>query len=91
MGRARPTDLDAWTDRELWSPCFRVDVVGTNGSGDSTIAGFLAALLRDLPADEAATMAVAVGACNVEAADTVSGVRTWDETRSAIAAGWPRR
>ncbi len=91
MGRARPTALDAWADHESWAPCFRVDVVGTAGSGDSAIAGFLAALLRDLPPDEAVTMAVAVGACNVEAADTLSGVRTWDETRARIAAGWPRR
>jgi len=91
MGRARTTDLDAWANHESWQPCFRVDVVGTAGSGDSAIAGFLAALLRDLPPDEAVTMAVAVGACNVEAADTLSGVRTWDETRARIAAGWPRR
>jgi len=91
MGRARPSDLDAWANHESWQPCFRVDVVGTAGSGDSAIAGFLAALLRDLPPDEAVTMAVAVGACNVEAADTLSGVRTWDETRARIAAGWPRR
>jgi len=91
MGRARPADPGAWADHESWQPCFRVDVVGTAGSGDSAIAGFLAALLRDLPPEEAVTMAVAVGACNVEAADTLSGVRTWDETRARIAAGWPRR
>ncbi len=40
LGRARPDDLDSWSNRELWAPCFRVRVVGTTGSGDSTIAGF---------------------------------------------------
>jgi sugar/nucleoside kinase (ribokinase family) len=91
MGRARPSDTAAWADREIWTPCFVVDVVGTTGAGDSTIAGFLAALLRDLPPLEAVTAAVAVGACNVEAADTLSGIRSWDETLARVAAGWPRR
>ena len=27
--------------RELWAPCFQVEVVGTAGSGEATIAGFL--------------------------------------------------
>jgi hypothetical protein len=67
-----------------------VQVVGTAGSGDCTIAGFLAALLRELSPAEAATMAVAVGACNVEAADTLSGVRTWEETIERVAGGWLR-
>ncbi len=91
MGRARPSDLAAWADREVWAPCFRVDVVGTTGSGDSTIAGFLSALLRDLSPEEAITAAVAVGACNVEAADSLGGIRPWDETMARIAGGWPRR
>jgi sugar/nucleoside kinase (ribokinase family) len=91
MGRAAPANPDAWADRELWSPCFRVDVVGTTGSGDSTIAGFLAALLRGMSPEQAATAAVAVGACNVEAADALGGIRPWDDTLARIAAGWPRR
>ena len=91
MGRARPSDVAAWADRELWAPCFQVDVVGTAGSGDATIAGFLSALLRDMTPEQAVNAAVAVGACNVEAADTLSGVRSWDETLRRMAAGWPRR
>ena len=90
MGRARPANVGQWADREIWAPCFKVQVVGTAGSGDCTIAGFLTALLRDLSPSEAATMAVAVGACNVEAADTLSGVRTWEETAERVAAGWPQ-
>jgi sugar/nucleoside kinase (ribokinase family) len=88
MGRAHPSNLDAWADQEMWIACFKVELVGAAGSGDSTIAGFLAALLRDLPLVDAVTAAVAVGACNVEAADTLSGVRAWDETMRRIASGW---
>jgi sugar/nucleoside kinase (ribokinase family) len=91
LGRACPSDPAAWADQEIWVPCFKVELVGAAGSGDATIAGFLAALLRDLSPAEAVTAAVAVGACNVEAADTLSGIRSWDETMARIASGWPRR
>lgn len=90
MGAAAPADLSAWAGQELWAPCFRVNVVGTTGSGDATIAGFLSALLRDLPPYRAVNAAVAVGACNVEAADALGGIRTWEETLARIEAGWDR-
>jgi sugar/nucleoside kinase (ribokinase family) len=90
MGRAQPSNPAAWGNKELWAPCFEVGVVGTSGSGDSTIAGFLSALLRDMSPQQTVTSAVAVGACNVEAADTLSGVRTWEETMDRVAGGWQR-
>jgi len=90
LGRAAPVNPAAWADRELWSPCFNVQVVGTVGSGDATIAGFLTALLRNLPPEEAINAAVAVGACNVEAADTLGGIRSWEDTLERVAAGWAK-
>ncbi len=90
LGRGRPTDLAAWAGQELWAPCFKVEVAGTAGSGDATIAGFLAALVRDLPLKTAALCAVAVGACNVEAPDTLSGLRPWAETMQRLEQGWPQ-
>ena len=90
LGQARPSDPAAWADKELWAPCFQVDVVGTTGAGDATIAGFLGALLRDMPAEAALTAAVAVGACNVEASDALSGIQPWDETTERLDSGWAR-
>jgi|GEM_PF-12636 len=90
LGRAAPAALLPWSNRELWAPCFRVKVIGTTGSGDSTIAGFLSALLRGLTPEQTLTSAVAVGACNVEAADALSGVPAWDDVQERIAAGWDR-
>jgi sugar/nucleoside kinase (ribokinase family) len=90
MGRARPSDPAGWADQEVWTGCFKVDLVGAAGAGDSTIAGFLSGLLRDLSLVETATAAVAVGACDVEAADTLSGLRSWEDTLRRVAAGWPR-
>jgi sugar/nucleoside kinase (ribokinase family) len=90
VGRARPTDSDPWFDREIWSPCFRVKVVGTTGSGDATIAGFLAAYLRGRTPEDCVTAACAVGACNVEAADALSSLLSWDQTLERLRDGWPR-
>jgi sugar/nucleoside kinase (ribokinase family) len=89
VGRAAPADARTWRARELWAPCFLPDeLVGTTGAGDATIAGFLAALLRGALPERALLIAAAVGACNVEAVDALSGVRTWEETLARIDAGW---
>jgi len=81
-----------WVGRELYSPVFTVPrVAGTNGSGDATIAGFLASIVRRLGPGEALTNAVAVGGCCVEAPDATSGVRPWEETLARVRAGWERR
>lgn len=91
MGRACPGDVAGWAHREFWVPVFKTTVAGTTGAGDSAIAGFLATLLRDLSPTEAVTIAAAVGACNVEAPDAISGIRSWPETLARIQAGWPRQ
>jgi sugar/nucleoside kinase (ribokinase family) len=83
--------FETWVGRELLSPCFDVEVVGTTGCGDCTIAGFLAALLHGLPPDQTLTAAVAVGACNVEQADAVSGVPSWNVVQGRLRSGWKRR
>lgn len=84
-----PLTLAAWTNREVYTPAFAVNMIGTTGAGDSAYAGFLAALLRGLPVDEAARWACAIGACNVEAADATSGICTWEDTQARLDAGWP--
>lgn len=80
-----------WFNRELWAPVFVPEpLVGTTGAGDATIAGFLAALLRGQSLEAALITAVAVGACNVEALDALSGVQPWEATQARIASGWAR-
>lgn len=91
LGKAAPAESSSWANIEIYKPCFDVNVVGTTGSGDATIAGFLAGFLRGLPPDQAMTAAVAVGACNVEAADALSGIRSWDETLKRLADGWEHK
>jgi len=90
MGRAAPQDLSFWKNQEMWAPCFQVEVAGTTGSGDATIASFLSAILRSTSVQQALTMAVAVGACSVEGTDSLSSVLTWEKTSDRIEQGWPR-
>ncbi len=80
----------AWADRELWSSAFEVEVAGTTGAGDAAVAGFLRGLLDDLYPEENATLACAIGASSVEAADATSGIRSWEETRQRVGRDWKR-
>jgi sugar/nucleoside kinase (ribokinase family) len=91
LGHACPSDLLTWGNFECWQPCFEVKVAGTSGSGDATIAGFLAAILHDRSPVEALTTALAVGAWNVEAKDQQNKTRPWEETWMRINSGWARK
>lgn len=64
-----------------WQPCFSAEVVGTTGSGDATIAGFLYAQSIGLSFTDCLAAGCAVGACCVEVADAVSGVIPWTEVK----------
>ena len=88
-GLARPADSDAWADRELWFPVYEIaKFAGATGAGDATIAGFLTAMMREETLEAAGCFANAVGACNVQTPDALSGLKSWDETWSLLDAGW---
>ncbi|MCS6836501.1 MAG: PfkB family carbohydrate kinase [Anaerolineae bacterium] len=84
-----PLDQAAWRGYEGYQPAYQVQVVGTTGAGDCCYAGLLCAMLHGLGPDESASLAAAVGACNVEAADATSGVLSYEATCARLAAGWP--
>ncbi|MCY3573433.1 MAG: carbohydrate kinase family protein [Chloroflexi bacterium] len=80
-----------WAGAQSWQPAFAVQVAGTTGAGDAAYAGLLAALLRGMNAADCARWACAVAACNIEAADATTGVRSWGETAARLQAGWATR
>ncbi|NOY74237.1 MAG: carbohydrate kinase family protein [Kiritimatiellaeota bacterium] len=90
FGAAAPAELDDWLGVRLLEHCFKVDLVGATGAGDCTIAGFLAGILEGQTPSEAAVSAVAAGACNVEKADSLSGIPSWDSLMGRIDAGWEK-
>ncbi len=91
LGRGEPENLLEWQGVELWAPVFEVEVDGTTGAGDATIAGLLMGWLRGMSPDLAVRAAVAVGACCCEQADAVSGVKSWEEIETRLQSEWPVR
>jgi len=76
-----------WARREHFACAYRVDRVASGaGAGDSAVAGFLGGLLRGVDLTAAANYACAAGAQTVQVLDTVSGVRSWDETTGQLSA-----
>ncbi|HNT74346.1 MAG TPA: carbohydrate kinase family protein [Anaerolineae bacterium] len=88
LAAALGLDARAWANRELLAPTFRAHLVGATGAGDCAVAGFLAGLLHWRTPEPTLVSAVAVGACNVEAADAVSGVPAWEAVQARVQAGW---
>ena len=85
FGRAKP-GTEEFADRELWQAAYRVEpIASATGSGDSAIAGFLAAFLLGLGPEACLHTAAAVGADNLTVLDATSGIRSWDETADGIA------
>ncbi len=91
LGRAlaRQATPEAWLDCEMGVPAFQVNVMGTTGAGDSTIAGFIGALLKGYPPRDAITFAAAVGAFCVEQSDAASGIPPWKDVDERLQKGWP--
>ena len=85
---ARQVAGSGWNDQDFYHPCFATEVVGTTGAGDCTIAGFLAALLYGQSPAAAMDSATASGACNVQAADAISGIADWGTLQMRISSGW---
>ncbi|MCQ2437139.1 MAG: PfkB family carbohydrate kinase [Clostridia bacterium] len=81
-----------WSDRECFSPTYRVDrVVNACGAGDTSIAGFLAAFLRGATPEGCADFACAVGAVCVAAPSATEGIISYEAIREKIDGGWEKR
>ncbi|MFP4105993.1 MAG: carbohydrate kinase family protein [Phycisphaerae bacterium] len=86
FGAAKVGDIENWANRELFEPSYKVDtIVSATGAGDCAIAAFLAAFLRQTSLEDALRSACAVGGQNLSAPDSVSGVRSWEETVAQVA------
>ncbi len=86
LGGACPAPLNTWAARELWSPAYHLDsIASATGSGDSSLAGFTAALLKGETPERSIAAANALGYQNLHALDAVSGIQDWDATVQIMA------
>ena len=85
QGISRPADISNWTERELFEESYYVKkIASATGSGDASIAGFIAAYLNGLSIEETLKTACAVGAQNLAQFDALSGIKNWKETTSYL-------
>ncbi len=89
MGAAGCGDLANWADRELWFPVYQEEkFVGALGSGDSAIAGFLAAFVWGHSIESCLRYANAAGSMNVTVPDGLTWNKGFDDLTRRIEAGW---
>jgi sugar/nucleoside kinase (ribokinase family) len=79
LARRASCRLKEWRDREIWAPPFVIDhIVSATGAGDSSVGGFLAALLRGFGPEESVRFGACAGRQNLTALDAVSGIKDWN-------------
>lgn len=89
LGAAKCGDVENWADRELWFPVYQEEkFVGALGSGDSAIAGFLAAFVRGYTIESCLRYANAAGSMNVTVPDGLTWNKGFDDLTRRIKAGW---
>ena len=80
-----------WADQEHFEKSYRPErVLSGTGAGDTSIAAFLCAVLEGCPWQECLQLAAGTGASCVAAYDALSGLKSFDELRKKIAAGWEK-
>jgi sugar/nucleoside kinase (ribokinase family) len=85
IGERLELDVKSWADREIVQPIVPVEpVLSSAGAGDTSIAAFLAALLRGDVPERCTALAAAEGACCVTAYDSLSGLKPLDELEQLL-------
>lgn len=87
---SRTIETKVWSEIELLSPAFKVNVAGTTGSGDASIAGFLAKFVDGANPKETMDFMCATGAFCTEEIDSTSGVKSMRIVEERIRRGWER-
>jgi len=89
MGAAKPSRIEEWASHELWQPSYHTPrIASATGSGDSSIAGFLAAFVRGKSLADCMKYGCLVGWQNLQTYDAVSGIKTWEQTEADYVAGF---
>jgi sugar/nucleoside kinase (ribokinase family) len=89
LGAAGCSDLENWANRELWFPVYQEEkFVGALGSGDSAIAGFLAAFVWGHTIESCLRYANAAGSMNVTVPDGLTWNKGFNDLTRRIKAGW---
>ena len=93
LGISERIDLDigSWANKSIFEKSYIPDrVLSGTGAGDTSIAAFLTAMLNGESPEMSLHLAAATGASCVEAYDALSGLKSFDELKAKINAGWEK-
>lgn len=91
IGERLDLDVNGWADKEGFEASYVPErVLSGTGAGDTSIAAFLAAVLKGESLMEAMHLATAAGAGCVTAYDALSGLMSLEELQAKIHAGWKK-
>lgn len=92
IGKKAGLDSESWAEKEGFETAFVPDaVLSGTGAGDTSIAAFLTAMLEGYSLEEAVQLAAAAGASCVASYDALGGLKSFQELKEKIAAGWKKQ
>lgn len=84
-------DVKAWADKKGFEKSYVPErILSGTGAGDTSIAAFLTAMLEGYTPEDCMHLAAATGASCVAAYDALSGLKSFEELKKKIAAGWQK-
>ena len=84
-------DTDAWAEKEYFEKSYVPEkVLSGTGAGDTSIAAFLTAMADGYTPEDALHLAAGTGASCVAAYDALSGLKSFEELKKKIEAGWDK-
>lgn len=84
-------DVDAWAGKEYFEKSYVPEkVLSGTGAGDTSIAAFLTAMTDGYTPEDALHLAAGTGASCVAAYDALSGLKSFEELKKKIDAGWKK-
>ncbi len=85
-------DLFGWENVRHFEQSYLPDrVLSATGAGDTAISAFLYAALQEYSWQESVQFATAAGASCVEEYDAISGIKSFEELKKRIDAGWRKQ
>jgi sugar/nucleoside kinase (ribokinase family) len=80
-----------WADQDFFEKSYVPEkVLSGTGAGDTSIAAFLKAVLDGYDPEMCMHLSAGTGASCVEAYDTLSGLRSFDQLKEKIQSGWKK-
>lgn len=91
IGARMELDVDTWANQSVFEKSYVPEkLLSGTGAGDTSIAAFLTSMLNGETPEMCLHLAAGTGASCVAAYDALSGLKSFDELKTKIKAGWAK-